>query len=108
MPKDAPSTEQILSAQNLLLAVCNAYEINLGALCGTEFREPLITARNVAMYLLVHQEKLSREVSGRLLHRGRRAASYAFYRIGVLRELDAQLQERIQQIQAFFPDMGSV
>lgn len=101
MPKNAFSATQALRAQTILSAVCDVYKIELDALYGTEFCEPLITARNVAMYLLCHQEKLPRSISAALIHRDRRAAGYAFYRIGTLRNSNSELEEHIRQIQAF-------
>lgn len=101
MAKNALSAARVLAAQNLIQAVCESYKVSMDALCGGEFYEPLITARNVAMYLLIHQEGLSRNTSGALLRRSPRAAGYAFYHIAVLREGNGSLEERIRQIQEF-------
>ncbi len=85
-------------AQKLLLAVCDYFKISLPVLRGTSLNRELTHARQIAMYLLLHDGKLDKKEIGWIFHRHGNKIYYPLERIRYLVQTDSSVAEQIQQI----------
>lgn len=89
---------------DLILTVCNVYDISFAELRGAWGSRILTEARHVAVYLLCMDGLLLKKAIGEATNPGGRTATdYAFSRISERRNRNRELDMRIQQIQRLRP-----